>query len=76
MYHNKTSEADLESKRGLFFKIGLAVSLSAALIVINYETPRPRKVDTTTQISGLELTVINGQNADSLPAPPPARPME
>lgn len=75
MMRNKTPGADLEKKRGLFFQIGLTIALATAILVINYETPKPVKDDTTTVISGLELTVIGGQNVDSSKlTPPPAAP--
>ncbi len=74
MTRKKTQEADLENKRGIFFQIGLTVALSAAFLVINYETPRPSMEDTTTQILGLEITKIGSYDTDtaSRMAPPEA----
>lgn len=66
MSRNKTPEADLETKRGLFFQIGLTIALSAAFLIINYETPKPQMEDTTTQILGLEITRIGVYAADSV----------
>ncbi len=75
MIRRKTPDADLENKRGLLFQIGISVALSVALLVINYETPKPAKVDTTTVISGLELNEISDRYGDSISAiPPPAAP--
>lgn len=75
MSRNKNPEADLESKRGLFFQIGLSATLAIALLVINYETPRPQKEDSTTRISGLELHEISMDPRDSasIPKPPEAQ---
>ncbi|MCQ2249808.1 MAG: hypothetical protein MJZ66_01725 [Bacteroidales bacterium] len=74
MSRNKTPGADLENKRGLFFQIGLTVALAAALLVINYETPKPSMEDTTTPILGLEITRIGRYDADTSQriAPPEA----
>jgi len=62
---NKTPEADLENKRGLFFQIGLSLALAAAFLIINYRSPKPSTEDTTTQILGLEIRQIGNYNTDT-----------
>lgn len=68
---NKNPEADLERKRGLFFQIGLTIALAVALLVINFESAIPEKEETTTEISGLEVSHITPESDTATRIVPP-----
>lgn len=55
MSTKKNPEADLEQKRGLFFQIGLAVSLLVALLAFNIEMPTARTETIVVKVLGLEV---------------------
>lgn len=74
MTRNKTKDADLESKRGLFFQIGLSAALAAALIVMNIETVKPAMEDTTVKILGLEIKELGRYNGDTVRVVEPPKP--
>lgn len=61
MQNKKSASADLESKRGIMFLIGLAISLGLIYAVFNYETPKPtfEEVTITLPASSLEIIEIN-----------------
>jgi len=55
MSTKKNPEADLEQKRGLFFQIGLIVSLLVALLAFNIEMPQTRTETVVVKVLGLEI---------------------
>ena len=61
METKKSPRADLESKRGIMFLIGLAISLGLIFAVFNYEKPKPtiEEVTVTIQAGSLEIIEIN-----------------
>lgn len=61
MQAKKSPDADLESKRGIMFLIGLAVALGITFAVFNYETPKPtfEEVVITLPSGSLEIVEIN-----------------
>lgn|GEM_PF-6954731 len=61
MQNKKTPNADLESKRGIMFLIGLLVALAMTYSVFNYETPSPTFEQVTVDIpaQSLDISEIN-----------------
>ncbi len=61
MQTKKSPHADLESKRGIMFLIGLLVALGLIYTVFNYETPTPTYEEATIDIpsEALEIVEIN-----------------
>ncbi|MBO4244171.1 MAG: hypothetical protein J6V76_00710 [Bacteroidales bacterium] len=61
MQSKKTPNADLESKRGIMFLIGLLVALAMTYSVFNYETPTPTFEQVTVDIpaQSLDISEIN-----------------
>ncbi|MCR5454179.1 MAG: hypothetical protein K6F33_04235 [Bacteroidales bacterium] len=51
----KTPKADLESKRSIFFQVGLAIALLIAFLVVNYKQPKNRTEPVTVKVTGLEI---------------------
>ncbi len=74
MESRKTSKADLESKKALFFEIGLVIALALVFVSFNYKsyekrtvTLVQRKADNTTE----EIVPITEQKVKPPPPPPP-----
>lgn len=60
MQNKKSASADLESKRGIMFLIGLAISLGLIYAVLSYEKPKPtyEEVTVTLPVESLIITEI------------------
>ena len=74
MESRKTSNADLENKKALFFEIGLVIALALVFVSFNYKsyekrtiTLVQRKADNTTE----EIVPITEQKVKPPPPPPP-----
>ena len=59
----KTTNADLEDKRGILFKVGLAIALLIALLIVNYKQTKPHADTVTVKVTGLEIK--NADDVDS-----------
>lgn len=71
----KAPKADLESKKTLFFEIGLALALGILLYAFEWksETSKAKDMDTTTQVQEVEESIpVTQQNTPPPPPPPPA----
>lgn len=68
----KTSQADLESKKGLFFEIGMIITLTLVYLVFQIKTPtRPRDIAfDRTDFNLIEEEMINTRQPE-LPKPQP-----
>ncbi|HPE43315.1 MAG TPA: hypothetical protein PKV88_04470 [Bacteroidales bacterium] len=76
MISYKTPQADLESKKGLFFEIGLAVALLS--IFLAFQIKRPSRT-TTFDFDYGELNIIQEemiQTHQPTTPPPPKQPMQ
>jgi protein TonB len=72
MGKKKTEKADLESKKGLFFQIGLVIVLALTLIAFEW-TSRTQTVSSMGTIAGTDLTeeIIPITRQQNAPPPPP-----
>lgn len=71
----KAPKVDLESKKTLFFEIGLALALGILLYAFEWksETSKTKDIETTTQVLiEDEVIPITQQNTPPPPPPPPA----
>lgn len=61
MQTKKSPSADLESKRGIMFLVGLSVSLALIYLVFNFETPTPtyEQVSVEIPVQCLDVVEIN-----------------
>lgn len=66
----KTSNADLEGKRSIFFQIGLAVALLIAVLVVNYRQDRPNADTITVKVTGLSVRSASDVDSTKLARPP------
>lgn len=57
MQTKKSPRADLESKRGIMFLIGLAISLGLIYAVFNYEKPKPTYEEVTVTLPAESLII-------------------
>ncbi len=57
MQTKKSPRSDLESKRGIMFLIGLAISLGLIYAVFNYEKPKPTYEEVTVTLPAESLTI-------------------
>ncbi|MBR6176763.1 MAG: hypothetical protein IKQ70_02625 [Bacteroidales bacterium] len=57
MQSKKTPNADLESKRGIMFLIGLLVALAMTYLIVNYETPTQTFEQVTIDIPAQSLDI-------------------
>ena len=56
MEKKKTPSADLESKRAIFFQFGLVIALLMAVLAVNFESHKPKMMEVTVKVTGLEVT--------------------
>jgi len=72
----KSKQADLESKKGIFFQVGLIFSMAAALVAFEWKSYDTRETNTFSQRQTVaeveELAQITQQNTPPPPAPPQA----
>jgi protein TonB len=71
MKQRKNPGADLESKKGLFWQIGLAVALGATYFAMSYKTYEGQLIDLGTVDVVLEEEIIPITNRPQTPPPPP-----
>ncbi len=67
MREKKTDKADLEKKRGLLFQIGLVLALATVLWVLNMRTNNSQKIQTTGDVTGLEIELLSGEQKVAKP---------
>lgn len=70
MDSKKTTSADLEDKRGIFFQVGLVIALLIAVLAINYESPKPKAVEVTVKVTGLEIRNASDVDSSKMIRPP------
>ncbi|MBQ2097958.1 MAG: hypothetical protein IIT37_03760 [Bacteroidales bacterium] len=66
----KTSNADLEGKRSIFFQIGLAIALLIAVLVVNYKQTKPSADTITVKVTGLNVRSAADVDSTSVARPP------
>jgi len=74
MESRKTPKADLESKKAIFFEIGLVIALLLALVSFNYksyETKTFKIIQRKVQTAPEEIVPITEQKVKPPPPPPP-----
>ena len=68
--NRKTSKADLEGKRSIFFQLGLAIALLIAVLVVNYKQTKPRADIITVKVTGLSVRSAADIDSTTLVRPP------
>jgi hypothetical protein len=66
----KTSKADLEGKRSIFFQLGLAIALLIAVLVVNYKQPKSVIDTITVKVTGLSVRSASDVDSTTLARPP------
>jgi len=66
----KTSHADLEGKRSIFFQLGLAIALLIAVLVVNYKQTKPTPDIITVKVTGLSVKNVSDIDSTTLVRPP------
>ena len=62
-----------KTDRLLHFQIALSIVLALALLIFNYEKPKPKYENKRTLISGLQIRKIDPQNGMAKNAQPPEK---
>lgn len=77
MIRYKTSQADLESKKGLYFEIGMVLSLIMVFFLFQIKTPtRTRNISSNfTEMKLIEEEMLNTEQP-STPPPPELKPQQ
>ena len=68
MKHDKKN-----TDRLLYFQIALSIVLALALLVFNYEKPKPKYENKQTLISGLQIRIIDKSDKTVKNVKPPER---
>ncbi|MBQ1697249.1 MAG: hypothetical protein II075_05160 [Bacteroidales bacterium] len=68
--NRKTTGADLEGKRGIFFQVGLVIALLIAVLAINYESPKNNTDTVTVKVTGLQVRDAADIDSASIARPP------
>lgn len=75
MEAKKTPKADLENRKGLFFEIGLVVTLAACLVAFNVRQYEKEIKEVNTRVADIEIDAdIIQTDQEETPPPPPEEP--
>ena len=74
METKKSPKASLENKRGLFFKIGLSITLFLVFCAFEWTFPPSKNILTDPSFNNLDEDFIDRTYRDEKPKPPPVRP--
>ena len=68
--NRKTSNANLEDKRSIFFQLGLAIALLIAVLLVNYKQTKPRADTITVKVTGLNVRSAADMDSTAVVRPP------